>query len=222
MRSKMRERRAVFLATAVVLPVFSAPALAGDMITTARHSLNANGSTSMNYSTQLEDMGAQIGLDMSAPGSSIAPQTVAGTANMTGTAYAKVSVSSLPQWLMWQKGAVNVKLNPTAEESKLSTSFSRTWTVNDGLQATLADSYEVAHNSSGAGWSTDKSLSVKLEDTDTTLSVGAHASDSSQQFLGRVSARQKVFGNINVTASAAETSSDELNKSITAGFTHRW
>ncbi|MGQ3674063.1 hypothetical protein ACT6QH_00970 [Xanthobacter sp. TB0139] len=205
-----------------MLPVLSAPALAGEVVTTSRQALNADGSTSMNYSTQLEELGAQIGLSMSAPGRSVAPQTIIGTSNVTGTAYAKVSVSSLPEWLMWQKGAVNVVLNPTAEESKLSTSFSRTWTVNDGLKATLADSYEVAHNSSGAGWNTDKSLSVKLEDTGTTFSVGAHASDSTQQFLGRVSARQKVFGNINVTASASETTGDDFSKSVTAGFTHRW
>ncbi len=207
------------------LPVLLTPfcALADDLVTTSsRQALNANGSTSMNYSTELSGLSTSFGLDMSAPAKSVVPQSVHGTEKVTGSAYARVSLSSLPDWLVWQKGAVNMVVNPTAEESRIGTSFSRTWAVNDGLKATLADSYSVAHNLSGtSSWKTDKSLSVKLEDTGTTLSIGASASDRSTQLQPSVTARQDIFGNLNVTTSVTDNGST-LDKSIRAGLSHRW
>lgn len=207
------------------LPVLLTPfcALADDVLSaSSRQALNANGSTSMNYSTELSGLGTSFGLDMSAPAKSVAPQTIQGTEKVTGTAYARVSLASLPDWLIWQKGAVNMVVNPTAEESRIGTSFSRTWAVNDGVKATLADSYSVAHSLSGtSSWKTDKSLSVKLEDTGTTLSVGASTTDSATQILPRVTARQDIFGNLNVTTSVADNGST-LDKSIRAGLSHRW
>ncbi len=214
-------RAGVIVALPVLLTPFSA--LADDLLSTSsRQALNANGSTSMNYSTELNGLGTSFGLDMSAPAKSVVPQSVQGTEKVTGTAYARVSLTSMPDWLMWQKGAVNMVVNPTAEESRIGTSFSRTWAVNDGLKATLADSYSVAHNLSGtSSWKTDKSLSVKLEDTGTTLSIGASATDSSTQIQPSVTARQDIFGNLNVTTSVSNNGTS-LDKSIRAGLSHRW
>lgn len=204
----------------LILPLVFAGAAQADSGTTTSRSLNADGSTSMRYEQQLADL-AQVGVNLSTEASSVVPTSVAGTQTVSGGAFAKVSVNDLPNWLLWQKGAVNVAVSPT-DESKLGTTLSRSWTLYEGLKAELSDSYALARSSSGSGaWQTDKALSLKLTETGTTVSVAASASEATPQLLPSISAQQKVFGALNVTTTVADTGS-ELNKSITAGFSHRW
>ncbi|WP_234049880.1 MULTISPECIES: hypothetical protein [unclassified Xanthobacter] len=188
---------------------------------TAKRTLNADGTTTMTYSGEVSDYGTLFGLDMSADKTSVAPVAQAGNDTVSGTAYAKVTLSALPDWLMWQKGAVNVAVSPTDEESRLGTTLSRTWTVNDGLKAELADTYQLDRSGSTNGWQMNKSLSMTSVATDTTFSVGARLTDEASRVLPSVSAQQKVLGGIQVTTTVADTGSD-INKSITAGFSHRW
>jgi len=214
----MRHAPAAVLTSAVLLAAGGAHA---QTAVTAKRVLNADGSTSMTYSGEVSDLATQLGLDMSAARTSVAPAAQAGNDSVSGTAYAKVTLSALPDWLLWQKGAVNVAVSPTEEESRLGTTLSRSWTVNDGLKAELADSYQVGRSGTANGWQMDKSLSVTGLSTDTTVSVGARLTDEAQRLLPSVSAPQKVLGGIQVTTTVADTGSD-INKSITAGFSHRW
>ncbi|WP_454916417.1 hypothetical protein [Xanthobacter sediminis] len=213
----IRHAPAAVLTTAVLM----ATSAHAQTAVTAKRTLNADGSTSMTYAGEVPDLGTQVGLDMSAARTSVAPVAQAGTDAVSGTAYAKVTLSALPDWLLWQKGAVNVAVSPTEEESRVGTTLSRSWTVNDGLKAELADSYQVGRTGSANGWQMDKSLSVTGLATDTTVSVGARLTDDAQRLLPSVSAQQKVLGGIQVTTTVADTGAD-INKSITAGFSHRW
>lgn len=194
---------------------------AGDTQVSAKRTLNADGTTSMVYSTALSDLATEVGLALSTPATSVAPQLVSGTETVSGNVYAKVSLSELPDWLLWQKGAVNVALSPTAEESRAVTTFSRTWTVNDGLKATLADSYAVSRDAANASWSADKSLSVSVVETGTVLTVATRMSGDAARPVPSVSAQQSVLGGLSVTTSVSDTGS-QVNRSITAGFSHRW
>ncbi|MFG1417129.1 hypothetical protein V5F38_04865 [Xanthobacter sp. V0B-10] len=216
MRPK-RHARAAVLTSAVLL---AGGAHAQDAVT-AKTTLNADGTTSMTYANSLSDLSTQVGLDMSAARTSVAPAQAAGTDTVSGKAFAKVTLDALPDWLLWQKGSVNVAVSPTEEESKLGTTLSRSWTVNDGLKAELSDSYQVGRTGTANGWQMDKKLSVTGVATDTTLSLGARMTDEAQRLLPSLSAQQKVFGGLNVTTTVADTGSD-INKSITAGFSHRW
>jgi len=214
---------AVVLGSATLL---AAPLAHAQSAVTAKRTLNADGTTSMTYvrdvsAFDLEGLATQVGLDMSAAKASAAPAPVAGAESVSGTAYAKVSLAALPDWLLWQKGAVNVAVSPTDEESRMGTTLSRSWTINDGLKAVVADSYELSRSGSSNGWQTDKTLSLANSNTGTTVSVGAHAADDTAGLLPSVSAQQKVVGNFQVTTTLADNGSD-LNKSVTAGFTHRW
>lgn len=188
---------------------------------TAKRTLNADGTTSMTYSGEVSDLGTQLGLDMSTDKTSVAPVAQPGSDEVSGTAYAKVTLAALPDWLLWQKGAVNVAVSPTDEESKLGTTLSRSWTINDGLKAELADTYQLDRSGTDNGWQMNKSLSMTSVGTDTTLSVGASLTDEASRLLPSISAQQKVLGGLNVTTTVADTGSD-INKSITAGFSHRW
>ena len=198
-------------------PLFAAPAFADG--SEAKTALKADGSTSLTYSTPVEDYGAVVGLDLSAAGSSVAPTVGQSADGLGGTAYAKVTVARLPDWMVWEKGTVNVSVDPNDAASKLATTFERTIPLTSGLAATLADTYQVKTGSQA--WETDKSLSLKLTETGTTFAVATKATSTSSQLLPTVSAQQQLAPDLTVTTSVADTGST-LNKSITAGFTHRW
>lgn len=204
-------------AALLATPLFAAPALADG--TEAKTALKADGSTSLTYSTPVEDYGAVVGLDLSAAGSSVAPTVGQSADGLGGTAYAKVTVDRLPDWMVWEKGTVNVSVDPNDAASKLATTFERSMSLTSGLAATLADTYQVKVGSQA--WETDKSLSLKLTETGTTFAVAAKTTSTSPQFLPTVSAQQQLAPDLTVTTSVADTGST-LNKSITAGFTHRW
>lgn len=204
-------------AALLATPLFAAPALADG--TEAKTALKADGSTSLTYSAPVQDYGAVVGLDLSAAGSSVAPVVGQSADGLGGTAYAKVTVSRLPDWMVWEKGTVNVSVDPNDAASKLATTFERTIPLIDGLAATFADTYQVKAGS--AAWEADKSLSLKLTEVGTTIAVTTKATSGSPQFLPTVSAQQQLAPDLTVTTSVADTGAT-LNKSITAGFTHRW
>lgn len=211
--------RRLVLRHAVLVPMMLATMVPAHADAEVKRTLNADGTVSMTYATPVDAYGAVIGLDLSKAATSAAPSVVQGASDVGGTAYAKVTISHLPDWMMWEKGAVNVSVDPSEASGKVGTTFSRTFSLSDGLAATLADTYQVAAGSQS--WETDKSISVSLKETGTTLSLGTKATSDTPQLLPSLSARQQVAGNLSVTTSIADTGST-LNKSITAGFTHRW
>ncbi|MDI4655679.1 hypothetical protein [Xanthobacter autotrophicus] len=206
---------------ALLLPVvlFAAAPVRADGGSETRKTLNADGSVSMTYWSAVEDIGTVFGMDLSRSATSAAPVVTSGASDLGGTAYARVTLSQLPDWLLWQKGTVNVSLDPAGATGKVATTFSRTVTLASGLDATLADTYRVA--SGAEAWETDKSVSLKLVETGTTFSLATKATQETPALLPSVSAQQKVLGDITVTTAVADTGAT-LNKSITAGFTHRW
>ncbi|ABS69469.1 hypothetical protein Xaut_4248 [Xanthobacter versatilis] len=207
---------------ALFLPVvlLAAAPVRADSSSEVKKTLNADGSVSMTYWSAVEDIGTVFGMDLSKSATSAAPVITSGASDLGGTAYAKVTLSQLPDWLLWQKGTVNVSLDPNGATGKVATTFSRTVTLASGLDATLADTYRVASGTTEA-WETDKSLSLKLVETGTTFSLATKATQETPTLLPSLSAQQKVLGDITVTTAVADTGST-LNRSITAGFTHRW
>lgn len=213
--------RTALLLPALILPGFmglAAPALGGSA-GEAKRTLNADGTTSMTYSNPVDEFGTVFGLDLSKAAASAAPVPATGASDLAGTAYAKISVQNLPNWMLWQKSTVNLSVSPADATGKVATTFSRTFPVADGIDATLADTYAVAGGSDA--WETDKSVSLKLVETGTTFSLATKASQDTPAFLPTLSAQQKLFGDISLTTSLADTGAN-LNKSITAGFSHRW
>lgn len=211
-------RRLAALLAPLTVALAAGPALADGKVE-AKRTLNADGTTSYSYSSALDDLGAVFGMDLSRAASSAAPTVAAGASDLGGTAYAKFALPELPAWMLWQKSTVNLTIDPTDAHSKVGTTFSRTVSLGEGLDATLADTYKV--NATTQAWETDKSLSLKLAETGTTFSLGARATADAPTLAPTLSAQQKVLGNINVTTSVAESGSS-LTRSITAGFSQRW
>ena len=202
------------------LMVCATPALA-DMSSQAKRSENKDGSSSMVFSNELADLGAEVGVSVSEPAVDELADPAAGQVGYTGSAFAKVTVKLLPDWMIWDKGALNVTLNPADEGGKVATTFSRTVDVMPGLKAVVADTYSFERTTSGEAWETDKSVSLKVEQTGTIFAVAAKASEDEVGWQPSVSAIQKLPGGLNLTTKVSDTGS-EIDKSVMAGLTHRW
>lgn len=196
------------------------PAAASDG-SEAKRTLNADGSTSMTFVSDLADLNTKVGLEVSAAAVSAAPLPGGRDAALDGAAFAKMSLKQLPDWMLWQKNTVDVRLDPGADTGKLATSFSRSWTLAPELTASLKDTYAVERASAAGSWETDKSLSVKMEGTGTTFAVAAKAEDGLGRWQPSVSASQEIARGFAVTTTVADTGST-INRSVTAGYSYRW
>ncbi len=211
-------RRGGLVASALM--VCATPALA-DMSSQSKRTENKDGSSSMVFSNELADLGAKMGVSVTEPAVDELADPLAGQEGYSGSAFAKVTVKRLPNWMVWDKGALNVTLNPADEGGKVATTFSRTVDVMPGLKATVADTYSFERTTDSEVWETDKSLSLKVEGTGTTFAVAAKASEDEVGWMPSVSATQKLIGGLNLTTKVSDTGS-ELDKSVMAGLTHRW
>lgn len=205
---------ALALAATACGPAFADPAVV------TKNTLNANGTTSMTYSSAMDEIGTVFGMDLSAAAVSAAPVTGTDASTLSGTAYAKVNLAALPDWMLWQKSSVNLSMNAADGAGKVATTFSRTVPLVSGLDATVADTYSVQRGTTES-WETDKAVSLTVKDTGTTVSLATKATQETPNFLPTLSAQQRVVGDLAVTTSVADTGTN-LNKSITAGFSRRW
>lgn len=90
--------------------------------------------------------------------------------------------------MVWDKGTVNVSIDPNDAASRLSTTFERTIALSEGIAAILADRYQVTAGSQA--WETDKTVSLKLTETGTTFAFSTRATSDAPQLLPTLSARQ--------------------------------
>lgn len=194
-------------------------ALADGGVQTKRET-KADGTQAWSYTQPVDEIATVFGMDLSRASRGAAPVVgAAGAGEMTGAAYAKVSLRRLPDWLLWSTGTVNVAVNPADASGKVSATFMRSIPVAAGIEAVMADGYAFA--SGGGEWETGKTVSLKLVETGTTFSLAAKAAQDTQGFQPTLSAQQKLFGGLHLTTSVTDTG-DALNRSVTAGFAHRW
>ncbi|MGU3493803.1 hypothetical protein ACLBXM_07150 [Xanthobacteraceae bacterium A53D] len=202
---------------------------AGDAGSNVSRNVNADGSSAVSVSnspTWLD--GVSYGLDLSLAANVVTtvqptralPWEV--TDNSGAAAWAKMALPTDSIWLPWQKTTLEMRVDPSQNEGRFGTVFSREVKLSDHMAASVNDSYALTHKASEAsGWEVGKSVSLKLLDTGTTFSVGATNSNLGQAWLPTASAEQKLFGPLNVTTTVQNTGT-EINKSISAGFKHSW
>lgn len=205
--------------------VASASAVKGRVSRTA----NSNGTSSVTAAGSLKDWtGAEFGVDMSlaasrqgpgVPYAASGPTTVDGSG---AVAWARTPLPGVSNFMVWEKGSVDVQVDPLQEQSRLGTTFSRQWTLMDSITASLSDAYTVIVGVGGSEqWETGKTASVNFAQTGTSISVGTAARSQEGAWLPSLSASQSLFGPVTVTTSVADNG-DSLNKSITAGFRRSW
>jgi hypothetical protein len=148
----------------------------------------------------------------------------------SGSAWAAVTAPGVAS--IWDKTAIEARVDPTTEQSKLGTTISKSVPLTDGYSLTLQNGYNViqqglvpvpgvpAHPSRNT--ETDQSAKLSIGDTGTSFTAGRTLSSTDDKWLGRVGAEQKLFDGVTISGSIGETTSGATNKSISAGFKRSW
>jgi len=144
-----------------------------------------------------------------------------------------VAVTAPGAGSMWDKTAVEARIDPNADQSKLGTSINKQVPLGDQTALTLSGGANVIQQGSAMplpGYSvrttrtydTEQSAKVDLTDTGTSFIAGQTLSTSDDKWLRKVGAEQKLFGGVTVSGSIGETAQGTINKSVTAGFKKSW
>ena len=133
---------------------------------------------------------------------------------------------------VWDKTAVEARVNPDTDQSKLGTSISKQVPLNDRTSLTLSNGYNMTQQGmvpvpgmvsrTERTYDTDQSAKVELTETGTSLIAGQTLSTSDDKWLRKLGAEQKLFGGVTISGSIGETAQGTTNKSLTAGFKKSW
>jgi hypothetical protein len=147
-----------------------------------------------------------------------------------GSAWAAITAPGVGS--IWDKTAVEARVDPGQEQSKLGTSVSKSLPLSEQYSLTLQNGYNViqqgvvpvpgiaAHPS--RNYQTEQSAKLSITDTGTSLVAGQTLSTTDDKWLRKIGAEQKLFGDVSVSATVGETPQGVTNKSLTAGFKHSW
>jgi hypothetical protein len=148
-----------------------------------------------------------------------------------GTAWAAVTAPGAGS--VWDKTAVEARINPNTDQSKLGTSISKQVPLGDQTALTLSNGANVTQQGGvmplpgyttrpTRTYETEQSAKVELTDTGTSFSAGQTLSTNDDKWLRKVGAEQKLFGGVTVSGSIGETAQGTTSKSISAGFKKSW
>jgi len=147
-----------------------------------------------------------------------------------GSAWAAITAPGVGS--IWDKTAVEARVDPGQEQSKLGTSLSKSLPLSEQYSLTLQNGYNViqqgvvpvpgiaAHPS--RNYQTEQSAKLSITDTGTSLVAGQTLSTTDDKWLRKIGAEQKLFDGVSVSATVGETPQGATNKSLTAGFKHSW
>lgn len=149
----------------------------------------------------------------------------------SGTAWAAVTAPGIGS--IWDKTAIEARVDPAQDQSKLGTQLSKSlpfWT--DQYSLTLQNGYNVIQQSlapvvgitghPARNYQTDQSAKLSIADTGTSFIAGQSLSSTDEKWLRKIGAEQKLFGEVSISGSISETSQGTPNRSLTAGFKHSW
>jgi hypothetical protein len=148
----------------------------------------------------------------------------------SGTAWAAITASGLGS--IWDKTAVEARVDPSQEQSKLGTSLSKSLPLSEQYALTLQNGYNVIQQGvvpvpgipgrPVRNYETDQSARLSIADTGTSFIAGQTLSSADDRWLRKIGAEQKLFGDISISGSIGETALGTSNKSLTAGFKRSW
>jgi hypothetical protein len=146
---------------------------------------------------------------------------------------------------IWDKTAVEARVDPSQDQSKLGTSLSKSLTLSEQYLLTLQNDYNVIQQGHSSlpcadcvnlsavpapglaghptrNYETEQSAKLSIVDTGTSFSAGQTLSSTDDKWLRKVGAEQKLFGGVNISGSIGETPLGTSSKSISAGFKKSW
>jgi hypothetical protein len=201
----------------------------------------ANGTAEMSVKQSLSPFwDARVGADMTVVGppqtltsADLLRQKISGDgqpAQSSGTAWAAITAPGVGS--IWDKTAIEARVDPAQEQGKLGTSLSKSLPLGEQYSLTLQNGYNIiqqgivpvpgiaAHPS--RNYQTEQSAKLSIADTGTSFIAGQSLSSTEDKWLRKIGAEQKLFGGVTVNGSIGETALGTSNKSLSAGFKTSW
>ena len=148
----------------------------------------------------------------------------------SGTAWAAITAPGVAS--IWDKTAVEARIDPGQEQSKLGTSLSKSLPLSEQYSLTLQNGYNLIQQGivpvpgivsrPTRSYETDASAKLSIADTGTSFMAGQTLSTSDDKWLRKIGAEQKLFDGVTVSGSVGETPTGATNKSFSAGFKRSW
>ena len=213
-----------------------------------------NGSAALSVKQPLSPFwDARIGADMTVarqPGTLTASELLSeklanggSEPQSSGTAWAAITAPGVGS--IWDKTAIEARVDPSQEQSKLGTSLSKSLPLSEQYSLTLQNGYDViqqGHSSlpcadcvnlsavpvpgivarPARNYQTGQSARLNIADTGTSFIAGQTLSSTDDKWLRKIGAEQKLFDGVTISGSIGETAQGMSNKSLTAGFKRSW
>jgi hypothetical protein len=148
-----------------------------------------------------------------------------------GSAWAAMTAPGVGS--IWDKTAIEARVDPLSDQSKFGTSFSKSVPLaGNQYSLTLQNGYNVIQQGSvpiigfngraTRSYETDQQAKLSIADSGTSLLAGQTMATTDDRWLRKVGAEQKLFGGVSISGTISETLTGPANKSLTAGFKHSW
>ena len=147
-----------------------------------------------------------------------------------GSAWAAITAPGVGS--IWDKTAVEARVDPGQEQSKLGTSLSKSLPISEQYSLTLQNGYNIIQQGlvpvpgipgrPTRNFETEQTAKLSIADTGTSFIAGQTLSSADDKWLRKVGAEQKLFGDVNIAGTIGETPYGVTNKSLTAGFKRSW
>ncbi len=183
---------------------------------------------------------ARIGADMNVVHQ---PQTLTGAdllrqryspdatpSQSSGTAWAAVTAPGVGS--IWDQTAIEARVDPAQDQSKLGTSLSKSLPLGQQYSLTLQNGYNVIQQGmapvpgiaghTARNYEVDRSAKLNIAGTGTSLIAGQSLSSTDDKWLSKIGAEQKLFDGVTISGTIGETAQGMPNRSLTAGFKRSW
>ena len=147
-----------------------------------------------------------------------------------GSAWAAITAPGAGS--VWDKTAVEARVDPSSEQSKLGTSLSKQVPISGQSSLTLQNGYAMTQQGlvpvpglaarPARTYETDQSAKISIGDTGTSVTAGQTLSSTEDKWLRKFGAEQKVLDGVTISGSVSETPQGATSKSISAGFKKSW
>lgn len=199
----------------------------------------ANGSSAVTVKQSISPFwDARIGADMTVARdpttmSELLAQKAANGGNLptsSGSAWAAATAPGAGS--IWDKTAVEARVDPGAESSKLGASLTKSVPLSSDYGLTLQQGYSVNQQGTtpipgiaghiSRSSEIDQQAKVTITDTGTSFTAGQTLSSSDDKWLRKFGAEQKLYDGVTISGSVGETAQGTTSKSLTAGFKKSW
>jgi hypothetical protein len=153
-----------------------------------------------------------------------------GEQQSAGSAWAAMTAPGVGS--IWDMTAIEARVDPSQEQSRLGTSLSKSVTLDERTSLTLQNGTNVTQQGIAAipgitgrqarNYAMDQSARLSIADTGTSFVAGQTLSSTDDKWLRKIGAEQQLFGGVSVSGSIGETLQGTANKSISAGFKRSW